>query len=251
MFKVKYILILIIILLIVIVSFFNLSNVKSTTQNTKSYTINQNIVVKLANNAKKNVALTFDDGPSSEITSYLVEQLNKRNVKATFFMLGNRAKNNQDLVKKIYESGHLIGSHTNEHVNLNTLSTSAAIKDINESINILEGITGSKIKYLRPPYGNYTNDLLNNCDLTFILWNIDTNDWKIRDEKKLTNYLINNIEDGSIVLMHDIYKTSVDAIINVIDELKDSYNFVTIEELAQSQNIILESHHAYRYIKKS
>ena len=166
-------------------------------------------------------------------------------------ILIGRIKNNQDLVKKIYESGHLIGSHTNEHVNLNTLSTSAAIKDINESINILEGITGSKIKYLRPPYGNYTNDLLNNCDLTFVLWNIDTNDWKIRDEKKLTNYLINNIEDGSIVLMHDIYKTSVDAIIKVIDELKDRYNFVTIEELAQIQNIVLESHHAYRYIKKS
>jgi len=251
MIKIKYIIVFIILLLIIFVSYFNVSNIKSTTQKPNTYSIEQILDVNLDNSKKKkmNIALTFDDGPNLETTNYLVEELNKRNVKVTFFMIGDRAKRNKDLVKKIYESGHLIGSHTNSHANLNTLSTEYALHDIYDSVNILEEITGTKIKYLRPPYGNYTSDLLNKCDLSFILWNIDTNDWKIRNKNKLTEYLINNVTDGSIVLMHDIYKSSVEAVINAIDELMDIYNFVTIEELANNNNVELQLHQAYRYIK--
>ena len=198
----------------------------------------------------KYVAFTFDDGPNAATTSKLLDGLKERNAKVSFFMLGSRAINNQELVKRAYDEGHVVGSHTYYHKNLFKLS----IEDINWEVNTtnetISNITGVSPKYLRPPYGNYNQTILENIDMTFILWNVDTEDWKKRNTDLVYEYVINHVHDGDILLFHDIYETSVDGTLKAIDYLSDKgYHFVNLDELASYKGITPLTHTAYRSFK--
>ena len=201
-------------------------------------------------NLPKYLAFTFDDGPNKETTTTLLDGLKERNAKVTFFVLGNRAINQPELIKRMANEGHLVGSHTYSHKNLLKLSLEDALNDINRTNDVLNNITGISTKYLRPPYGNYNNSILENSNMVFILWSVDTEDWKNRDSELVYEYIINNVNDGDIILLHDLYPTSVEGVLKAIDYLKnDNYQFVTIDELFNKKGIVPETNKSYRYVK--
>lgn len=212
----------------------------------ESYNINNTNYFK----DKKLVALTFDDGPNSKTTKKLLAELKKRQAKVSFFMLGEKATCEPDLVRSIYNEGHSIGSHTYSHKNLNTLTDQEIKDEINKTNELIRSITGSEVKYLRPPYGLFKEETLATSNMTFILWNVDTEDWKYKNSKRLTQYLVDHIEDGDIVLLHDIYESTITGVLDAIDILKPlNYEFVSIDELAKYKNIPLEKNKVYHSIK--
>ena len=201
---------------------------------------------------KKLVALTFDDGPSYNKTQKLVDELNKRDARVTFFMLGELANKQAELVKHIYSTGHTIGSHTYDHKNLKKLKDEQLSYEINHTNDILKGITGQDVIFLRPPYGAYNQDILNKVNMSFILWSYDTLDWKLRNVDKVTEEIVKGANDGEIILLHDIHSESVDAAIKAVDILqKEGFVFVSLEEMIAYKNIQIKSNTAYRYFRNT
>ena len=201
---------------------------------------------------KKLLAITFDDGPNYKVTKGLLDELDKRNARVTFFMVGNRIPSQTELVKDIYTRGHTIGSHSYDHKRLTKLEDDKLKEEIETTNEIIKNITGEDVKFLRPPYGSYDKELLDKIDMTFILWNVDTEDWQSRNKDKVCENIINHASDGNIILLHDLYQTSVDGALCAIDKLKEEgYEFVNIEEMAKIKGIDLKKHTAYRYIKET
>ena len=199
---------------------------------------------------KKLVALTFDDGPSNLTTPTLLDTLKNRDVPATFFVLGNMARNNPELVKRMEKEGHDIASHTMYHQNLIRITPAAVQSDINEANSVFWDILDHAPKYTRPPYGNINDAVRNNVGTPMILWSVDTLDWKSKNPDAIVSTAMSEIYDGAIILMHDIYPTSVDAIPTLIDKIRESgYEFVTITELAKVRNVSLENGAVYYSLK--
>jgi len=179
----------------------------------------------------KKIALTFDDGPN-ERTEKLLDGLKERDVKATFFVLGVNALEHKEIIKRMYLDGHSIGNHTYSHKNLLKLTNEDILYEIEYTNFIIEDITGETPILFRPSYGNYNENIQNIANMEIISWTVDSMDWKLQNTKKIYNRVINDIEENDIILMHDIYKTSVDAALKIIDELKrQGYTFVTVDEL--------------------
>ena len=199
---------------------------------------------------KKLIALTFDDGPAYAKTDKLITELDKRNARVTFFMLGQLAIKQKDLVKKVYDHGHTIGSHTYDHKNLKKLDDDKLKFEIDYTNEILSNIIGEEIRFVRPPYGSYNQDILSKVNMAFILWNVDTLDWKLRDAEKVRDYIVEHAKDGDIILLHDIHSTSVDGVIMAIDILKnEGYEFVSLDEMLVYKNINIQYNKAYRFFK--
>ena len=199
---------------------------------------------------KKIVALTFDDGPGG-YTSNLVDILKENKAYATFFMLGKNINIYKDTVLKVHESGMEIGYHSYNHKNFKRQKLDVIKKEFDESNKILKSITGEGFHLVRPPYGEINDKIKNELDAAFILWDIDTMDWKYRNSNYLVNYVLDNAETGDIILFHDIHKTSVDAIEKLLPVLYvNGYQVVTVSKLAEVVGINLEYHKSYRYFKK-
>ena len=194
---------------------------------------NQN-TKQVFNESKKYVALTFDDGPHYKNTKLLLDGLRERNVKATFFIIGQNIGGNEEILKQMKEDGHLIGNHTYSHKNLFRLSKTRILNEIDKTNDLISSITGEVPSYFRPSYGNSNNKIEHLTDMKTVLWNCDSLDWKLRNSNRITKRVLNSVHDGSIILMHDIYKTSVNAALDIIDRLeKEGYEFVTVEKLAK------------------
>ena len=186
---------------------------------------------------KKLVALTFDDGPSPDTTPRLLEILDHKDVRATFFMLGYMAQSHPDIVKQVAHNWHEVASHTMYHQNLIKIPESAAKSDINESNAVFESILGSRPQYTRPPYGNSNSAIRTMIGTPIILWSVDTLDWKNKNTESIVTTAMSEVYDGAIILMHDIHPTSVDAVSTLIDTLRSNgYEFATISELAKMRN---------------
>lgn len=178
------------------------------------------------------IALTFDDGPSAQYSALLLDGLKEREVQASFFLVGKNIEGNEELVKRMYEEGHLIGNHTYNHVQLNKVPQSEAKAEIERTGNKIYEITGYYPVYVRPPFGEWRDDLDLALELLNVSWNIDTLDWKTQNAEQTVEIVKNQVRDGSIILMHDGYKTSVEAALEIIDLLKkDGYEFVTVDRL--------------------
>ncbi len=188
--------------------------------------------VKNQFSGSRQIALTFDDGPHSVYTPRLLDGLRQRGVHATFFLLGENVEGKEDIVKQMQEDGHLIGNHGYSHVQMSKESVSTACEQIERNNKQIEKITGVRPQYLRPPYGAWTAELECTTNMTVVLWNKDTLDWKSQSSKKVVRNIIKHVEPGDVILMHDVYPTSVEAALEVIDILtKQGYSFVTVDEL--------------------
>ncbi|MDO5402320.1 MAG: polysaccharide deacetylase family protein [Eubacteriales bacterium] len=176
--------------------------------------------------------MTFDDGPGTETTEELLDGLKERGVKATFFLIGKSAEKNPDIVKRIKEDGHLIGNHTYSHVQLTDFTSSKAKAEITKANSIIENILGECPKYIRPPYGSYSDKLLMSVNMSPVLWTVDPNDWNTTNTAQVVRNVVSNVKCGDIILLHDIYKSSVAAALEIIDELQaKGYVFVTVDQI--------------------
>lgn len=185
-----------------------------------------------ASDQPKLAAITFDDGPS-QYTDGLLDELSKRNVFVTFFMQGCNAERYPSVVKKAYEAGHQIASHTYNHPNLNKLSSTAIQDQLSRTDGILDNATGVQNSYLlRPPYGNANKQVLSVIGRPAVIWSVDTLDWKSRNADAVYQHIVNDTRDGSIILLHDLYATSVSGALRGIDSLlEQGYELVTVSEL--------------------
>ncbi|WP_143319974.1 polysaccharide deacetylase family protein [Clostridium sp. HBUAS56010] len=180
----------------------------------------------------RQIALTFDDGPHSVYTQKLLDGLRQRGVHATFFLLGESIDGKEAIVKQMQADGHLIGNHGYSHVQMSKESVKTACEQIEENNQKIEKITGVRPQYLRPPYGAWNEELQCTTNMSVVLWDVDPLDWKSQNTKKVVRHIIKHVEPGDIILLHDVYSTSVEAALEVIDTLtKEGYSFVTVDEL--------------------
>ncbi|MXV37586.1 polysaccharide deacetylase family protein [Flavobacteriaceae bacterium Ap0902] len=182
------------------------------------------------------VALTFDDGPSVH-TAKLLDILKENNVKATFFVLGKSAQVQKNTLRRTYQEGHQIGNHSWDHKDLKNLAKSSIEHQIHDTNDAVKDITGEAPHLMRPPYGSMNSTVKEVANMPIILWNLDPLDWKDRDAKTVADRMSKANKNG-IVLAHDIHKTTVEAIPQVIKALKDKgYHLVTIDQLFAGQEL--------------
>lgn len=180
----------------------------------------------------KTVAITFDDGPNPEYTPKLLDGLKKRQVKATFFLLGEEVERYPELVKRMQQEGYLIGIHSYKHVNFKEVGTACAIQQIEKTQKAIYDVTGAYAGYIRPPYGCWQKELDQQVDLIEVLWNVDPRDWATTDADTVVQRILTDTKPGDIILLHDASASSVQAAFTVIDTLqKQGYSFVTVEDL--------------------
>lgn len=178
------------------------------------------------------IAITFDDGPSSQCTGRLLDGLKERDVKATFFLIGENAKENPELVKRLDEEGHLIGNHTYHHVEITKVSDEEAKKEILDTNEVITSITGKPVEYMRPPFGLWQRNLEMEIEVLPVMWTIDPLDWTTENVDEIVNKVVTEAEENDIILLHDCYDSSVDAALRIIDILqKKGFEFVTVEQL--------------------
>ena len=181
---------------------------------------------------EKRIAITFDDGPNPDYTADLLKGLKERGVTATFFLLGAQVEKYPKLVEQIAKEGHLIGTHSYQHVNLCNLTDEAAIEQVVKTNELIEEITGECPQFIRPPFGCWKKDLDYNTTMLEVLWDIDPLDWNTSNTDAIVKRVLKNASDGAIILLHDASQSSVDAALQIIDQLqKEGYLFVTVDEL--------------------
>ena len=196
---------------------------------------------------KKLVALTFDDGPSAITTPQLLDILEEKKAVATFFELGRLVEINSEVTKRVVEQGSEVGSHTYSHKNLIRERRGVVEEDKEETDGVFKDVLGVVPRLTRPPYGNCNETVAEILDSPLILWSVDSRDWESRDPEKIEEIAIDRAEDGSIILFHDIYQTTVDSIPEIIDKLReDGFEFVTVSELAELRGEELKNGEEYR-----
>lgn len=181
---------------------------------------------------KKKIALTFDDGPHPKYTPEMLDGLKERNVKATFFLLGEEVEKYPEIVKQMHDDGHLIGNHSYKHEQLSKLSMEQACQQVSRTNELIYDITGEYPAFLRPPFGDWHDNLDCKVNMVEVLWDVDTLDWSSQNHAQIVDKVMKNIKENDIILMHDGYETSVTAAMEIIDTLKkQGYEFVTVDEL--------------------
>lgn len=193
--------------------------------------------------SRKMVAITLDDGPHGTNTQKILDILDAHSARATFFMLGQNVVNNEGVVKEVYSGGNEIGIHTWSHPQLTNLSESSIKSQIEQTSDAIYNVTGYRPTLVRPPYGSFNKVVKDTLkDYSLILWNIDSLDWKSRDENQIVPLVMNDVQDGDIILLHDIHSTTVPAVDKIVSELdKQGYQMVTVSELIEAKGYNRES----------
>lgn len=178
------------------------------------------------------IALTFDDGPSPLHTARLLDGLKERGARATFFVLGEQIAGQEALLQRMAAEGHQIGNHTQSHRDLSKLSPAEAKRETDTAAEQLAAVLGPGQRWIRPPYGFITRAQMEEAEVPLVYWSVDTEDWALRDREAVLDRLLRQTGDGDVVLMHDIYGTTVDAALAAVDYFQEKgYRFVTLEEL--------------------
>ena len=195
---------------------------------------------------KKLVALTFDDGPYPPFTQELVAVLDEKQVKATFFVVGNNASKFPDVVKLVVSKGHEVALHAGEHKDFLKLNSSELAENISFGKKVLEELTGKPVKYMRPPHGFRDWAVMEEASrvgLKVVNWSVIPRDWTNPGAEAIADRVCKEVFSGAIVLLHDgdapaqkaSREQTVQAIALIIDQLrKDGYKFVTIDELLKN-----------------
>ncbi len=183
------------------------------------------------------VALTFDDGPSGENTEVLLEMLEKRRVQATFFLCGYRIEAYPDQPASLSKAGHELGVHGYSHTCFDTMDPETLREELQATTSLIYEKTGKKPVLLRPPCGAWNDTVRSesrDAGLTVILWSVDPKDWSCHDSAEIARRVCEKAENGSVILLHDMHQSSIDAAAKIIDTLRaQDYAFVTVSELAE------------------
>ncbi|MFJ8108241.1 polysaccharide deacetylase family protein [Streptomyces sp. NPDC096132] len=179
----------------------------------------------------KCVALTFDDGPVTD-TQRLLRILKDQNVKATFYLVGKNVQNHPSTVRAAALAGHQIGNHSWDHANLTNLSAAKVKSQLSRTDTAIKQATGKKPTTFRAPYGAHNATVRNAAGRPLVHWSVDTLDWKYRDTARIIRTVKAETRPGDIVLLHDIHKTTVNAVEGIIKGLKArGFHFVTVDQL--------------------
>jgi len=210
------------------------------------------------------VALTFDDGPGGAVTDHILDTLREAGGRATFFCLGDRAEEYQGILKRMAAQGCEVASHSHAHDRLTRRSSRALCADLEWAAAALEEFSGTAPKLLRPPFGAINERMLGCADMPVILWSIDSEDWRYcellcknrsdeqrqRDLLKVVNSVLDYVQDGDIILMHDLYSFTQDVADTVIAELRhQGWKMVTVSELFADKGIVPEPGEVYHYAR--
>ncbi len=196
------------------------------------------------------VALTFDDGPNPDYTRRVLEVLKTNGAHATFFVVGTNAEQYQSVLREIVASGNEIGNHTYSHANLTEIDMSAVEMEIEKVNRAVKKATGKNASVIRPPYGAYNDAVLEKLEQPVVLWDLDTEDWDSRDANTIVEHILAEVEDGDIILMHDIYDSTAQAVELLLPRLKEmGYEVVSVSEMARYKGKELELHKAYGGVK--
>ncbi len=202
---------------------------------------------------KKLLAITFDDGPYTPVTMSLLNRLDKYNARVTFFVLGSRLDENRsyrETMKRAYDMGNQIASHTYSHSTLTKLTPAQLRTEIDKANASVKNVIGVEPDAIRPPYGATNSTVEEAMKKHIIMWSIDTLDWKSRNAESVCNNMVNSAFDGGIVLLHDLYQTSVDGAVKAMEILqKQGYAFVTVDELAQLRGVQMDTSTKYFQFK--
>lgn len=227
-----------IIVLLVIIFIIDFSYIKIQSHNIKISEYEKELLSKY--NDKKLLVLTFDDGPS-KYTTQLLEILKKENIKATFFVLGEKVEKNQDIIASQYEDGHIIGIHSYKHVFFTKISDEEIREQISKTSDLITDVTNVCPTYIRVPYGIINarvKNILKECNLENILWTVDSLDWNYKNTQKTVSHVITTTHGNDIILMHDTYKTTIEAVEQIIKYYKEKgYVFVSINEFYKIKNL--------------
>lgn len=178
------------------------------------------------------IALTFDDGPHPVYTQKLLEGLRQRGVKATFFVVGENIPGREELIRQMAEDGHLIGNHTYDHADVSKMSSEKVCEELQKTSDLVEEITGEATPYVRPPFGNWDDDLDCLISMIPVRWTIDPLDWTTANTAQIVDKVVTKASDNDIILLHDYYESSVEAALQIVDILQArGFVFVTVEEL--------------------
>lgn len=185
------------------------------------------------------VALTFDDGPSSEVTNRILNSLEAHGGRGTFFMVGNRVPGTADTVKRMTALGCEVGNHTYDHTYLTSMGDGGIRSNVGMANTAIANVCGVTPALMRPTGGYYNASslaTLQSMGMPAIMWTIDTRDWQHKNPQKTIQSVLNHVQDGDIVLMHDIYGTTADAAEVIIPELTArGYQLVTVSEMAAAR----------------
>ncbi|MCR4963348.1 MAG: polysaccharide deacetylase family protein [Firmicutes bacterium] len=194
------------------------------------------------------MALTFDDGPSKENTPVLLDGLQKRDIRATFFVLGVRAQANTGIIERAHAAGNVICSHGYDHKERFTnLSAEGLADQLDRTAKIIYQITESYPPYVRPPYGAIDQSTAARIPHPMMLWTVDTRDWDVKDADIVCQNIVDAAKDGAVILLHDLYATSVEGALKAVDRLTaEGWQFVTLPELYKHLGITPEPGKVYR-----
>jgi peptidoglycan-N-acetylglucosamine deacetylase len=181
------------------------------------------------------IALTFDDGPTPGVTDVILDELGKRKLHATFFMIGERIVAAPDLARRVLAEGHEVGNHTYTHPNLTTLPDQQVDAEIQKTQDIMADMLNHRPTWFRPPYGALRQNqagMLAKRGLGIVLWSVDPADWSQPGEAEIVRKVLAETQPGSIILCHDMYRQTADGAGPMLDGLLDrGFTFVTLSTL--------------------
>lgn len=189
------------------------------------------------------VALTFDDGPSFKYTGKVLDILKKENVKATFFVVGNKVAFWPEILEREVKEGHEIGNHTYYHSRITELNDNILIEELDMTSRLVKKLTGKKLVYFRPPHGTFTKServLVEKAGYKLVLYSVHADDfyhlgWGMRSARSIEKRVIRLVTGGDIILAHDDSEQIVKALPVIIETLKKKgYHFVTLSEMLKS-----------------
>lgn len=191
------------------------------------------------------VALTMNCAWSADDVDSILETLKDNNVKITFFMVGEWIDKYPEAVKKIYEAGHEIGSHSNTHPHVNNLSSEKNLEEIMLSVNKIEKITGNKTNLYRTPYGEYNDTVIQTAQENgyyTIQWNLDTLDYNGLTGEEMWNRIKDKLKKGSIILSHNGTKHTADSLDMLIKKIQEQgFKITTVSDLIYKQNYVIDN----------
>ena len=188
-------------------------------------------VNELSDEEHPEIALTFDDGPHEVYTEQLLDGLKERGVQATFFLIGQNIEGKEEVVKRMKTEGHLIGNHTYHHVNLKEISEKKAEEEVTMTCNKIYDTAGICTSFVRPPFGEWKKNLDFDITMIPVSWNVDSLDWTTENVEKTVKRVVKDAQEGDIILMHDIYASSVEAALRIVDILQEKgCKFFTVDE---------------------
>ena len=196
--------------------------------------------------SKPMVALTFDDGPQPSVGNRIMDCLAQYGGKATFFMVGERVGSYKTEVQRMVAEGHEVANHTMNHKYLQKLGATQIQAQVNNGNDAIQAACGVRPTLLRLPGGNHNAAVLANAGMPMIQWNVDTLDWKPRNADKTVAAVLNHVKDGDIILMHELYGATGDAVARIVPELhKRGFQMVTVSQMAAAKGRSLEAGKLY------